>query len=527
MDLTNNLQVILTADTAELTAAMSEASASVDAFAGQTDEASAAASAGLDDVGTSAGEASGGIDLLGGSLLKAIPELAAILGLYEGGRAFISNFVSNVEQHQAAESSLSTTIKTTGDAVGLTVDQLNKLAEANSKNSTVSQNANLQAEAVLLNYNELGKNVFPQAAASVDDLATKLAHGLPPSLQQTEQAAKLLGKALEDPATGMTALTRVGVTFSAQQVEQAKAMMKNNDLVGAQKLLLTDVSDVVSGQAAAAQDTFAGKLAVTKNAMENLEIGLSNTAGKDLPKLADAMNHAVDVAGKLLAPAFQILKEALAQLTQVYEAHKEQIDIVVKALGYLVAVILGGLVLAIGAAIVVLAQIIRLIADLITWVSDAITIIGNLGATIIRVFTSLWDDAKAGFDNFGNNIRNWANNVINDIVNFFKQLPSKIGDAVGSGAKDVTGVAGSIVKNLGGLFKASGGPVAGGQGYIVGEQGPEAFVPWASGKIVPNNQLNTSNTNINVYTGDVHGIGDVQSIGQTLNQQLRVASRGF
>lgn len=53
-----------------------------------------------------------------------------------------------------------------------------------------------------------------------------------------------------------------------------------------------------------------------------------------------------------------------------------------------------------------------------------------------------------------------------------------------------------ITKPLGGFFsglfnsfggpKAAGGPVAAGTGYLVGEQGPELFVPHVSGHIIPN-----------------------------------------
>jgi hypothetical protein len=39
------------------------------------------------------------------------------------------------------------------------------------------------------------------------------------------------------------------------------------------------------------------------------------------------------------------------------------------------------------------------------------------------------------------------------------------------------------------LFRAGGGPVTGGKGYIVGEKGPEWFQPAQSGHIVPNHQL--------------------------------------
>lgn len=47
--------------------------------------------------------------------------------------------------------------------------------------------------------------------------------------------------------------------------------------------------------------------------------------------------------------------------------------------------------------------------------------------------------------------------------------------------------------------RAAGGPVQSGMGYIVGERGPELFIPKTSGNIIPNNQLQTtpSVTNIN------------------------------
>ena len=45
------------------------------------------------------------------------------------------------------------------------------------------------------------------------------------------------------------------------------------------------------------------------------------------------------------------------------------------------------------------------------------------------------------------------------------------------------------IPGLGDFFKAKGGPVSGGSPYMVGEKGPELFVPNTSGNIVPNNKL--------------------------------------
>jgi phage-related minor tail protein len=49
----------------------------------------------------------------------------------------------------------------------------------------------------------------------------------------------------------------------------------------------------------------------------------------------------------------------------------------------------------------------------------------------------------------------------------------------------VSGFAQSLFGNIGGML-ASGGPVAAGETYLVGEQGPELFTPSTSGAIAPN-----------------------------------------
>ena len=68
-----------------------------------------------------------------------------------------------------------------------------------------------------------------------------------------------------------------------------------------------------------------------------------------------------------------------------------------------------------------------------------------------------------------------------------KLLGSKSDGGFGFG--DV--VTGAISSFFGG-FKASGGPVSGGKAYVVGEQGPELFMPGRSGTIVPNGAMGST-----------------------------------
>ncbi len=73
---------------------------------------------------------------------------------------------------------------------------------------------------------------------------------------------------------------------------------------------------------------------------------------------------------------------------------------------------------------------------------------------------------------------------------------------------------GNVFSNfLSGIFKkkAMGGPVAAGGSYLVGEKGPELFVPQQSGNIVPNHSLaGTTNVVVNVDASgsDVQGNDD-------------------
>lgn len=126
------------------------------------------------------------------------------------------------------------------------------------------------------------------------------------------------------------------------------------------------------------------------------------------------------------------------------------------------------------------------------------------------------------------NFKDFAQSVIADLLRIqtraalsgiFSQLGSLIGSAVGGAAGGTdTGTAGVSstspvdMSSVSGVeLRAAGGPVAAGQPYIVGEVGPELFVPPASGSIVPNNALG--------------GVGAAGGGDVTIVQHINVDSR--
>ena len=70
--------------------------------------------------------------------------------------------------------------------------------------------------------------------------------------------------------------------------------------------------------------------------------------------------------------------------------------------------------------------------------------------------------------------------------------------------------------------KALGGAVGAGQSYLVGEKGPELFVPGAQGNIVPNNAMGGSNIVVNVDASGSSVQGDGQQ-GKALGQAIGAA----
>ena len=76
---------------------------------------------------------------------------------------------------------------------------------------------------------------------------------------------------------------------------------------------------------------------------------------------------------------------------------------------------------------------------------------------------------------------------------------------------------------IGGFFRANGGPVSAGKSYMVGERGPEMFVPNTGGRIVPNSDMGSStNIVVNVDASGSSVEGDEEQ-GRELGRLISVA----
>lgn len=125
-------------------------------------------------------------------------------------------------------------------------------------------------------------------------------------------------------------------------------------------------------------------------------------------------------------------------------------------------------------------------------------------------FTNAVTSAITGAQSFGDAIKSLAKSVVDSLIKMLVQyyITKPLFDAIGGFIGGSAGAGGSSTIDTGASFAgyaASGGTVTGGKQYMVGEEGPEMFVPSQTGKIFPNDQLGGGgvvvNQTINVSTG--------------------------
>ena len=92
---------------------------------------------------------------------------------------------------------------------------------------------------------------------------------------------------------------------------------------------------------------------------------------------------------------------------------------------------------------------------------------------------------------------------------FFQSMGTGFDNSLGAGATGSFGLSPQL--SVGSVFgggRAAGGPVIGGTTYLVGERGPELFMPGRNGTIVPNGAMGGTNVTVNVDAGGTSVEGD-------------------
>ncbi len=261
----------------------------------------------------------------------------------------IAKATGTMQTHGKTTTKLAGYYKDVTVAAQFTRQGLIDISKELERTTTYSDEAVLSTENLLLTFTAIGKDVFPQATQVTLDMATALG-------EDTKDAAIQLGKALQDPVLGITALRRVGVNFNDDQKNVIKQLVDTGQSAKAQALIMAELTREFGGSAAAAATTFGGKMEQMKNQVDDMNEEIGNALIPILSKLASQIAPVVTaatnwiIAHPKLTSAILITVAAVTGLTAVLSA-LALATIAFTTVAWPVVGALGLVVLAIGAVV--------------------------------------------------------------------------------------------------------------------------------------------------------------------------------
>lgn len=248
----------------------------------------------------------------------------AALGI---GRA-IRAVVEETGAAEAATAKLNATLAATDHAAGLTSEQLHEIASDLQSVTTSGDDTNLELLTLLTTFKNISGDALPEVLERSLDLAHVLAGG--GGEVDAKSAALQLGKALNDPVQGISALSRAGVQFTESQKATIKSLVDTGDVAGAQAVILKELEGQVGGVARAARDNLQGALKAAQNAVGDLaekvgEGGLSSAlvdVANRLAELATESDGAAQSLGEGLGRAVTFTADTMEFLIDNLDAVK-------------------------------------------------------------------------------------------------------------------------------------------------------------------------------------------------------------
>lgn len=198
---------------------------------------------------------------------------AAVSGFlaFQTVKTVFTGVVQETVKAEQATAKLNAVLHATGNAAGLTASQISDLSDELAENSLFDDDAIKDAAAVLATFRNIAGPTFREAMTAAVDLSTVMGQDLQSSVVQ-------LGKALNDPLKGITALQKIGVSFSAQQKEQIKHFMEGGQVAKAQGVILQELAGEFGGAGAGSTGGLAGSIHIASMAYDDFLKSLGKTS---------------------------------------------------------------------------------------------------------------------------------------------------------------------------------------------------------------------------------------------------------
>lgn len=220
-------------------------------------------------------------------------------------QSFLSSIIQEAEDGQRAFAQLDAVIASTWWSAWVSATQVSDMATELSVLNGIQDDVIMSAQNMLLTFTNIKWGALKETTQAVIDLATAMNWGLLPTQEDLRTSSIQVGKALNDPIKGVTALQKVWVTFDKVQKEQIKNFIKAWDVASAQKVILNELNKEFWGSAQAQMATYWGQVAQLSVRRANFKellwkgiipvlvklIGVLNTAMSKMWEFIGAVNN--------------------------------------------------------------------------------------------------------------------------------------------------------------------------------------------------------------------------------------------
>lgn len=353
-------------------------------------------------------QAASGVEKWQGRLNRA----SVVAGAALGGLA-VAGKQAALAAEQVASSNARTSQVLDTMGYGDAADRVNAYGDALERQLGIDENTIKATQAKLATFDAVAASademggVFDRATLAAADLAAA-------GFGEMEGNAVQLGKALQDPVKGMSALGESGVTFTAEQQKVIASLVESGDALAAQELLLQAVEGQVKGTAEATRDDSAAMSLAFGEVVETLGAALlpiMEQVSAAAQTLADWIvankDTALALAGTVAALAAGVVAANIAlrvytatmvawnAITKVVTVAQRALNAVMRAnpIGLVITVIAG--FIAVLVAAYNKSETFRGIVDrAFSAVKNAITTAVEAAG---RVVSSVWEGIKAVF----------------------------------------------------------------------------------------------------------------------------------
>lgn len=221
-----------------------------------------------------------------------------------------AGFLQAAGEAEEAETTLAAALDATGHAAGFQLSQLVKLSDQLQKVTKYEAETTQGAMTILATFRNVRGDQFIEATKAAQDMSTILGGDLSSSAMQ-------LGKALNDPVAGISALTRSGVSFTESQKATIKVLAESGDIMGAQKIILAELANEFGGAAEKVGAKYTGKIEQAKNRMGDMAEDLGGILIDAFILLEPILTGAIRLTEMMIETVSNLAKEFEGSQTDV------------------------------------------------------------------------------------------------------------------------------------------------------------------------------------------------------------------